>query len=352
MFAKPLSADEVSINWVGGVGNSLSQSVDFYGSAEALRIAETMLLYQRSNGGWPKKYDWAAILSSDNKKKLLVDKSLDDTTIDNGATRSEVRYLAKVYNATGDERYKEALLRGVEFMLEMQYDNGGWPQFYPRSRGYAKHITFNDGAMIGVMTTLRDIAHDKDSFSFASRKLRNRCAEAVDRGIDCILNCQIEVDGQKTAWCAQHDLNTMAPTKARSYELISLSGSESVGVVKFLMEIDKPTPQIVEAVQGAITWFNEAKLTGIRLVERRDKSAPEGKDLFVIKDAKAPPMWARFYEIGSNKPIFCSRDGVPKDTIAQISYERRNGYSWLGDYAANLLKKDYPAWQKKWTPNY
>ena len=76
----------------------------------------------------------------------------------------------------------------------------------------------------------------------------------------------------------------------------------------------------------------------------------KGWDKVVVKDAAAPPMWARFYEIGTNKPIFCSRDGVPKDTLAEISYERRNGYSWLGRYAADLLAKDYPAWQKKWAP--
>jgi PelA/Pel-15E family pectate lyase len=61
-------------------------------------------------------------------------------------------------------------------------------------------------------------------------------------------------------------------------------------------------------------------------------------------------MWARFYQIGTDKPIFCSRDGIPKDTLAEISYERRTGYSWLGRYPAGLLAKEYPAWRKKWAP--
>jgi PelA/Pel-15E family pectate lyase len=61
-------------------------------------------------------------------------------------------------------------------------------------------------------------------------------------------------------------------------------------------------------------------------------------------------MWARFYEIGTNKPIFCSRDGIPRATLAEISYERRTGYSWLGYYAKSLLTEDYPAWQKKYVP--
>ena len=342
------SADAATIKWVGGAGNSLSQPRDFYGSTEAIRIADTVLLHQRENGGWPKNYDRARKLSNADKKKLLGKKKQDDTTIDNGSTHSELRYLARVYNTSKDERYRSAFLNGVEFILSAQYENGGWPQFYPNARGYARYITFNDDAMIGVMTALKDIAEDKSSYPFVDAKLRARCAEAVARGIRCILKCQIEVDGRKTAWCAQHDEKSLIPRKARSYELASISGNESVGIVRFLMEIEKPTPEIVEAIQGAITWFDKAKLIGIREVKRADKSSPKGWDKVVVKDAAAPPMWARFYEIGSNKPIFCSRDGAPREALADISYERRNGYSWLGYYAASLLEKDYPVWQKKW----
>lgn len=331
-------------------GWALSAGARSSGDRDALRIAGTVLLYQRSNGGWPKNYDRRRSLSERDKRELLGQKGKTDTTFDNGATHSEVRLLAKVYNATGDGRYERAFLRGVEFILKAQYRNGGWPQFFPKPRGYSRHITFNDGAMIGVMTALRDIAQDRRSYPFVDTKLRARCAEAVAKGIRCVLNSQIEVDGRKTAWCAQHDEKSLVPRKARSYELASISGSESVGIVRFLMEIDKPPPEIIEAVQGAVAWFDNAKLTGIRQIKKEDRSAPKGWDKLVVKDAAAPPMWARFYRIGTNKPIFCSRDGVPRDTLAEISYERRNGYSWLGYYAADLLAKDYPAWQKKWAP--
>ena len=106
-----VSADRSAIHWVGGVGNSLSQPPSFYGSKEALRIAETVLLVQRNNGGWPKNYDRARALSQEDRKNLLSQKKQNDTTFDNGATHSEVRCLAKVYNATGDERHKQAFLR-------------------------------------------------------------------------------------------------------------------------------------------------------------------------------------------------------------------------------------------------
>ena len=346
-----LSGAEPTVNWVNGVGNSLSQPSDFYGSKEALRIAETVLLYQRDNGGWPKNYDRARELTNGEKQKIGSQKKQNDATIDNGSTHSEVRYLAKVYNTSRDERQKQAFTDGVEFLLKAQYENGGWPQSYPNASGYAKHITFNDDVMIGVMTALRDIAHDRASYSFVDAELRTRCAEAVSKGIGCVLKCQIEVNGRKTAWCAQHDERTLVPRKARSYELASISGCESVSIVRFLMEIDKPTPEVIQAVQGAVEWFDTAKLTGIRqIIQKEDNSTPKGWDKVVVTDLSAPPIWARFYEIGAITPIFCSRDGVPRATLAEISYERRNRYSWLGYYATDLLAKEYPAWQKRWMP--
>lgn len=320
-------------------------------SPEAIRKAETMLLYQRENGGWPKNYDEDQDLTEPEKAAILAQKNQDDTTFDNGATHTEVRFLAKVYASTGDRRYKQAAIKGIAFMLGAQYDNGGWPQFYPKARGYSRYITFNDNAMIGIMRTLRDIARSTPEFAFVDASVRSEAAAAVEKGIACILQCQIVVEGRKTAWCAQHDEKTLAPAKARSYELPSLSGSESVGIVRFLMAADDPTPEVVEAVQAAVAWFDEAKLEGIREIRKADPNLPKGWDKVVVQDASAPALWARFYEIGTNKPIFCSRDGIPRATLAEISYERRNGYSWLGHYATDLLAEEYPVWQNKWAPD-
>ncbi|MHC4509428.1 MAG: pectate lyase [Planctomycetota bacterium] len=328
----------------------LRQRAEFYAGDEAVRIADNVLLYQRDTGGWPKNIDMASVLSQRDKAKLRMAKNSKDSMLDNGATHTQMRYLARVYQATGLERFRDAFDKGLDYLLDAQYENGGWPQRYPDPAGYARHITFNDGAMIGAMRVLRDITDKRPPFVFVDERARQKAEAAVQKGIDCILKCQIVVAGSKTAWCAQHNEKTFAPSKARSYELPSISGAESVGIVRFLMSTERPSPRIVEAVQCAVVWFGEARLEGIRQVRRQDKSKPRGWDNVIVKDASAPAMWARFYDIGTNKPIFCSRDGIPKATLAEISYERRTGYSWLGYYAADLLAKDYPAWQKKWAP--
>ncbi|NQV34045.1 MAG: pectate lyase, partial [Phycisphaeraceae bacterium] len=107
-------------------------------------IAETLLLYQRVNGGWPKNFEWKEKLSDQKKQALLSQKKQTDTTIDNSATRDEIRYLAKAYASLKDERYRQAAMKGLQFLIKAQYNNGGWPQYYPIARGYSRHITFND----------------------------------------------------------------------------------------------------------------------------------------------------------------------------------------------------------------
>ena len=327
----------------------LSQRPKFYSSEEGIRIAENVLLYQRENGGWLKGIDMAAVLSEEDKAALLRDKDKGNSTIDNRATHTQIRYLARVYSRMGLERFKEGFLKGVDYLFEAQYDNGGWPQRYPLLSGYSRRITFNDNAMIGVMSVMRDIAEQKEDYTFVDEGRRRKTEEAIQKGIECILRCQIVVDGKRTAWCQQHDEKTFEPKHARIYEKKSICGGESVGIVKFLMSIDHPNKEIIDSIESAVAWFDCVKITGIRQVNKPDDS-DRGYDKVIIKDATAPPIWARFYEIGTNRPIFCGRDGKIKYTMAEIEHERRTGYSWYGSGPADLLARDYPEWQKKWAP--
>jgi PelA/Pel-15E family pectate lyase len=297
----------------------------WYATAEAVRIADNLLLYQRDSGGWPKNIDMAKPLGDSARTALLRQKKKTDSTIDNGATFTQLSFLARVYTAVKHERHREAFLKGLDYLLKAQYPNGGWPQFYPDLSGYYKHITFNDGAMIGVLKLLRDVAVGKPVYAFVDDARRARAASAVEKGIDCILKTQIVVNGKRTVWCAQHDEVTLAPAPARKYEVVSLSGGESVDIVRFLMSIRNPSAAVVEAVESAVAWFRQSEL----------------------KSAAGGPVWARFYELSTNRPIFVGRDGVVKYNIAEIDRERREGYAWYVDDAATLLERDYPSWRKK-----
>jgi PelA/Pel-15E family pectate lyase len=306
-----------TIAWV----DAQNKPDEWYGSAEALRISDNLVLYQRASGGWPKNIDMAKPLSESGRASLLRDQKETDSTIDNGATHTQLSFLARVVTAQHQERHRESFLKGLDYLLKAQYPNGGWPQFYPDLSGYYKHITYNDDAMIGVMKLLRDVADAKPAYAFVDNERRARAASAVEKGIKCILKTQVVVKGKRTVWCAQHDEVTLAPAAARTYEVVSLSGGESVGIVQFLMSIKNPSPEVVDSIESAIAWFEQSQLRG--------------------------PIWARFYEIGTNRPIFVGRDGVVKYSIAEIEQERRTGYNWYVDAAAKLIQNDYPAWKKQ-----
>src|SRR5205823_5046021 len=156
---------------------------------------------------------------------------------------------------TSRQAYRDAFVRGLKFIFDSQYPNGGWPQRFPLQDNYGRHITFNDGAMIGVMNLLKDIAESKPDFAFLSDDDRKQSQAAFDRGVDCILKCQIKSNGELTAWCQQHDEITFAPAKARAYELPSVSGDESDDIVLLLMRVDHPDARVRQSIDAAVAWF-------------------------------------------------------------------------------------------------
>jgi PelA/Pel-15E family pectate lyase len=209
------------------------------------------------------------------------------------------------------------------------------------------HITYNDNAMVNVMTFLKEIFTDNKEFAplHLDEISKEKAKIAFDKGVECILKTQIVVDNQPTIWCAQHHADTFAPANARSYELASFSGAESVGITLLLMNISNPSDDIIAAVKGAVKWFEDNKIEGVR--EERVINQNGDRDKKIIQDENAPPIWARFYDLDSHKPFFCSRDGVKRNSMAEISHERRVGYSWYTYGPAKVLEK-YPEWQKKW----
>ena len=265
-------------------------------------------------------------ISEADRAALLKQKKDTDSTIDNGATYTQLSFLARVYTAQHQEQHRESFLKGLDYLLQAQYPNGGWPQFYPDLSGYYKHITYNDDAMIGVMKLLRDVASAQPGYAFVDEARRVSAASAVEKGIECILKTQVIVEGQRTVWCAQHHEVTLAPAPARKYEVTSLSGGESLGIVRFLMSIKDPSPAVISAVESAVVWFERSQLKGIKWIEKTDAAQPGGMDRVVVADPEGGSIWARFYEIGSNRPIFVGRDGVVKYSRGR---DRNTSVEWV-----------------------
>lgn len=330
----------------------LRQPAEWYAGAEARGLADNIVAQQSQAGGWTNWTNESGMLTAATPEQIAKQ---DHGSIDDGATTTQLRILARVLAAAGGgatpeeqartERHRAAFLRGLDFLFAAQYPNGGWPQHFP-GQGYRTNITFNDDATFNVITLLRAVAAGNDPlYAWIDAARRKRADEAVAKGIDCILRTQVVVNGKKTAWGAQHDPKTLLPAAARKFEPASLSGHESVPLLRLLMSVEKPTPEIVAAVRAAVAWLEAVKLTGIR-VERFESA--EGRDARVVADPAAPPLWARFYEIGTNRPIFAGRDAVIKYEMAQIERERRGGYGWYTERPQQLLAEEYPRWAAKW----
>lgn len=279
---------------------------------------------QNPDGGWKKDYkkssgDWAK------------------STIDNKATYTEIRKLAADFQKNQNGQSKDCCMEGINFLLNMQYSNGGWPQIYGTTKEiYHMYITYNDDAMINVMILLDEISNKSGDFSWVDDTTAQRCRDAVAKGVDCILKTQVQVNGTLTIWGQQHNQNTLQPAEARAYEIPSLCANESTTIVKFLQTRNE-TAEIRNSINAAKAWFENAKITGIRVEKVYDSSGKKVIDTKVVNDPSAPAIWARFYELGTNTPIFVGRDGIAKYNLSDIEQERRAGYSWYGNWATKNL---------------
>ncbi len=303
-----------TVSWLNGAKSKWSSA-----------RASIVLSYQLANGGWGKNIDYNSVSAGNGGS--------ESGTIDNGATITEMVYLAELYKTGGNTSYRDAVRRAANFIVSSQYSTGALPQFYPLKGGYADHGTFNDNAMARALTVLDFAANkrapfDTDVFSDTDRA---KFKAAVTKGVDFILKSQWKQNGVLTVWCAQHGANDYLPKPARAYELESLSGSESAGVLAFLMT-QPQTAQIQAAVKAGLTWFNSPKTY---LADYTYDSSQAATNPIVPKSGSK--MWYRFYDLNTNRGFFSDRDGSKFYDITQMSLERRTGYSWGGDYGSNII---------------
>lgn len=318
----------------------------WYRRAEARRIADIIVSFQMPAGGWGKNLDVTKHRRHPGELFGPEDRWVDSCswfctcTFDNDATIMQLRYLAKFITAVDPgptTPYLASFFRGINYIFSAQYPNGGWPQEWPFTDKHGAHhsaITYNDGVMFNILEFLRDVSEARGEFSFVPVQTRTAAATSLKRGIECVLKTQIVVDGRRTVWCSQHDMLTLQPTSGRKYEMISQVSSESADIMMFLMKLRDSGTEVISAVHAAAAWFEKTAIHDVILRKNRLISSP-GKG----------SVWARFYEIGTDRPIFGNSDGSIHDSIEEISEKLRNGYDWYRQTPINALKY-YISWSK------
>ncbi|MBD8084210.1 pectate lyase [Chryseobacterium caseinilyticum] len=310
-------------------------------------LAEKMMVYQLPNGGWGKHMS--------NKKEVDYKKKIDPkllkiikagdnnlATIDNNATSKEINGLISAYSTTKNSAYLKSAEKGIEYLLSMQYENGGFPQYFPNSAIYRKQVTYNDNAMINVLTILYNISEGKEGFDAVSSQLKEKSKVALQKGIACVLKTQVLQNGKLSIWADQYNEVTLVPEKARAFEPMSLATGESVNIVKFLM-LQPVTPEIEKSIKSAVQWFKESKIDGYTYNVSRESE----KAIRTLSKKEGSAVWARFYDIPTNKPVFGDRDGSVKFNYEEVSEERRMGYSWYNESGTKLIENEFPKWLKR-----
>ncbi len=342
-----------------GRGMPLDRDAVWYASADARRVADIVVSFQTPAGGWGKNIDMSKEArhpgeryGPNNVSKFLTSGDFDEPkepewnyigTIDNDATITQIRFLAKVTAAVGAKdaaAYRAAFLRGIDYLLAAQFPNGGWPQVWPLEGSYHDAITYNDSAMTQVMDIMHHLADGQDEYAFVPQNVRVRASASFERGLRCVLATQIVDAGKLGAWPQQADPLTLKPVSGRNYEMPSESSGESADLVLMLMDdLPHPTLQQQRSIRAAAVWLKKTAIYG----QTYGRTAA-GRGL--TPTPGAGPIWARYYQIDTDIPIFGDRDKSIHDNLDDLSKERRNGYGWFGVAPQRALDR-YEKWSQE-----
>jgi PelA/Pel-15E family pectate lyase len=315
---------------------------------EAQQVGLSLISYQLPTGGWGKNRNWL-VPERQAHQAYVVDTSLAKTdplynsdpgrylgTIDNDATISEIRYLAKLATILGrpeSQKFETSVLKGLDYLVMAQYPNGGFPQIYPLEGGYHDAITFNDNAMISALSLLKDAASGADPYAFIPKSKRALYQLSYEKGLINLLNSQYKINNMISIWPQQVHPISLAPLGGRAFEPPALSTSESTKIIEFLFDH--------QANDGAIqnAAISGALCLKALLIEQKSWVKDQNNNYQLITDPKSSGVWARFYDLNAERPLFGDRDGKIYDQIDPISTERRNGYAWYTTAPAKVISK-------------
>jgi len=269
---------------------------------EAARATGRALAWgQRQQGGWNHRVDVSHLRPDSTKPE----RASGSGTFDDNITQGALAFLMNLDSELDEDWLTESIELGLDFMLESQFENGAWPQWYPLTGGYHDYYTFNDNSIndcIRLMIQAHRI-YGKEEY-----------IESARRGGDFIILSRIAAP--QTGWAQQYS-HDMKPAWARKFEPLAVCTAVTSRNIRTLVDLYLYTKdeKYLKPIPEAIEWLENAKL---------------GENL-----------WARFYELETNTPIYGDRDGTVHYTLEEISEERRSGYSWQGGYGIVSAVKYY-----------
>jgi hypothetical protein len=274
----------------------------------ARETAYALIRGQLASGGWQHSLE----LDPELRKKIAYRESgskngRNITTFDDDTTQAALRFLMRTDAALqfADKKIHEAVQYALGSILKAQYPNGSWAQGYqdfpapdkfPAIKArfpsewsrtwpntpYSSLYTLNDNNLATLVETLfeasRVYAGPSDPlFSALAENARHAAARVGDFLI------LAQMPEPQPAWAQQYNFE-MHPAWARKFEPPAISGGESHGALRTLLQIYRETgdKKYLEPIPKALAYLRKSRL-------------PDGR-------------LARFYELRTNRPLYFTRE--------------------------------------------
>lgn len=276
-------------------------------------VADLIVALQNEDGGFqvlPDNYEMS-------QKETGLGSMKDVSSVYNGATTSELKYLAKYITANKpeDSKYQDAFVKGIKYLLTTQRDNGGWSMNPGSGSGFNANIEVGNKAMTEVLTLLSDIAILNNQDYVFARKAMNvdEIKSAVEKGNDFIVKSQISNNNKKSGWATQYDKSGNV-TMGHTYERESVSSYTTKDVIDYLMTIHNPSQDIKDAVESAYSWLKDVKIADKEQEVVKDTSMNNGFDVYLVDGSGT---WASNYvydkATDSYRPLYSDVDPTRAD---------------------------------------
>lgn len=287
-------------------------------------VADLIVALQNEDGGFqvlPDNYEMS-------QKETGLGSMKDVSSVYNGATTSELKYLAKYITANKpeDSKYQDAFVKGIKYILTTQHDNGGWSMNPGSGSGFNANIEVGNKAMTEVLTLLSDIAILNNQDYVFARKAMNvdEIKSAVEKGNDFIVKSQISNNNKKSGWATQYDKSGNV-TMGHTYERESVSSYTTKDVIDYLMTIHNPSQDIKDAVESAYSWLKDVKIADKEQKVVKDTSMNNGFDVYLVGGSGT---WASNYvydkATDSYRPLYSDVDPTRADQKYVNVYELYN----------------------------
>lgn len=297
----------------------------YYQAAE--QVAGALIAGQHHSGGWNYFIDfagpqstkqWYATIGRNAWRMSEFHDYPENATFDDSGTIEAMQFLLRMFLEKRDPKFRPALDKSIDFVLQSQYPNGGWPQRWPPDPNlpeYASYITFND-----------DVAAENIRFLTMVRQTlgEERVMPAIRRGMEIYLTTQ--QPAPQAGWGLQYTLD-LKVAGARSYEPRALVTHTTASNIEQLMNFYRMTGdrRFLARIPEALEWLGTVRL-------------PQGQE----RDGRAFPT---FIEIGTNRPLYVHRRG--SNVVNGEYYVDYDPEATIGHYSAfraidlERLKREY-----------